>query len=70
MSVAKMSRDWKDTNTVYEFLDERNPFDHGEALCSITNGVHAQATVNIDGARHIGNQILENMARVSLRILI
>ena len=28
----------------------------------ITNGVHAQATVNIDNARHIGNQILENMA--------
>ena len=23
MSVAKMSQDWKDTNTVYEFLDER-----------------------------------------------
>ena len=22
MSVAKMSQDWKDTNTVYEFLDE------------------------------------------------
>ena len=28
----------------------------------ITNGVHAQAAVNIDNARHIGNQILENMA--------
>ena len=58
-----MSRDWTDTNTVYEFLDERNPFDPGEPLCNITSGVHAQATVNID-IRDIGNQILENMAVV------
>ncbi len=41
---------------MYEFLDE--------PLCNITNGVHAQATVNIDNARHIGYQILENMAVV------
>ena len=38
-------------------------------MCNITHGVHAQATVNIDNARHIGNPFLENMAGVTLSLV-
>ena len=27
--------DWKDTNLVQEYLEERNPFDYGQELCNV-----------------------------------
>ena len=54
-------QDWKDTQLVADFLQERNPFEYGEAYCNITNGVHAQPSVNVANAKAIGQNILDKM---------
>ena len=60
-----MARDWKDTNLVKGFLEERNPFEHGPVLCNVADGVHAHATVNVDDAEVIGDNILSKMVEVN-----
>ena len=61
MGLSRISRDWKDTCLVAEFLHERNPFDYGDVFCNIANGVHASPSVNCDNAKAIGESILEKM---------
>ena len=46
MSGARTSRDWEDTQVVANFLRDRNPFEYGETFCNLSNGVHANASVN------------------------
>ena len=60
-----MACDWKDTNLVKGFLEERNPFEHGPVLCNVADGVHAHATVNVDDAEVIGDNILSKMVEVN-----
>ena len=55
---SRVACDWKDTNIVRDFFQERNPFKYGSVLCNIANGVHAQATVNVDDAEIVGNNII------------
>ena len=49
------------------FFKERDPFSYGPVLCNIANGVHAQASVNVENAREVGNCIILKMegAKVS-----
>ncbi len=61
MTVAKQARDWKDTLTVLQYLQERNPFSSESSLRSIATGVHAHPTVNVDKAVAIGDMILTSM---------
>ena len=61
LSQSRTSRDWKDTFTLIEYLKDRNPFDCGEKLCNISNGVHAQAAVNVDESKMIGSRIIAKM---------
>ena len=61
LSKSRMSRDWKDTFVLIQYLKDRNPFDCGEKLCNISNGVHAQASVNVDESKWIGSKIIEKM---------
>ena len=42
-----------------------NPFECGENLNNIANGMHAQATVNADKALEIGSRILNQMDGIS-----
>ena len=40
---SRISRDWKNTRLVAEFLQGRNPFEYGDVFCNIANG-HAMHT--------------------------
>ena len=53
--------DWKDTNLVQEYLEERNPFDYGQELCNVSDGVHAHASVNVDSSEAVGENIISKM---------
>ena len=48
MAQARQARDWKDTQTLLRYLQERNPFTSDPSLRNICTGVHAHSTVNID----------------------
>ena len=61
MTAARQARDWKDTLTVLQYLQERNPFSSDPSLQSIATGVHAHPTVNVDKAVAIGDMILTSM---------
>ena len=54
----RVAHDWKDTNIIRDFFQERNLFIYGSVLCNIANRVHAQATVNVDNAGILGNNII------------
>ena len=61
MTAARQARDWKDTLTVLQYLQEWNPFSLDSSLQSISTGVHAHPTVNVDEAVAVGNMILTQM---------
>ena len=61
LSPSRTSRDWKDTFILIQYLQDRNPFVCGEKLCNISNGVHAQAAVNVDECKMIGSKIIAKM---------
>ena len=44
ITVARQARDWKDTLTVLNYLQERNPFTSDASLQNICTGVHAHRT--------------------------
>ena len=54
MSPSRLTRDWKDTCTVAQYLKERNPFECVGTLCNIATGVHGHGTVNADSAKEVG----------------
>ncbi len=47
MTKSRQARDWKDTLTVLQYLQERNPFSNDPSLHNIATGVHAHSTVSI-----------------------
>ena len=59
--MARQARDWKDTHTILSYLQENSPFSSDTSLMSISTGVHACATVNVDQAEVVGRAILEDM---------
>ena len=48
--------DWKDTNLVQEYLEERNPFDYGQELCNVSD-----ISVNVDSSEAVGENIISKM---------
>ena len=66
--MARQARDWKDTNTVLRYLSDRNPFASDSGLQNISTGVHAHSTVNVDNAKAIGKDILDDMEGQSVHI--
>ena len=65
MTKARQNRDWKDIETLLKYLHERNPFSSDVSLRSISTGVYASTTVNVDTAKHVGNAILSSMEVIS-----
>ena len=61
MTKSRQARDWKDTHTILSYFQENSPFTLDNTLRSISTGVHAHATVNVDKAEAIGRAILEDM---------
>ena len=49
-----------------EFLRERNPFEYRDTLCNIATGVHAQANVNADNAKQLGEVIMQRMVGANI----
>ena len=62
---SRMARDWKDIGLVRKFFEHQNPFEYGEILCNISNGVHAHVSVNVDNAEDVGNSIIAKMVGTS-----
>ena len=61
MTKAKQVCDWKDTLTILQYLQERNPFSIDPSLWNIATGVHAHSTINVDTALAVGDTILKSM---------
>ena len=59
--ASRIAHDWKDTNLVQEYLEKRNPFDYGQELCNVSDGVHAHASVNVDSSEAVGENIISKM---------
>ena len=53
---SRVARDWKDTNLVQEYLEERNPFDYGQELCNVSD-----ISVNVDSSVAIGENIISKI---------
>ena len=60
-SKSRIERDLKDTKTVLEFLQERNPFSPDTSLHNFVAGVTAAKSVNVDPAKEIGHRIFDSM---------
>ncbi|KAL7395056.1 hypothetical protein ABVT39_009276 [Epinephelus coioides] len=61
MTDARQACDKKDTLTVLNYLQERHPFCSDPSLRSVSTGVHAHTSVNVDKAKAIRNTILASM---------
>ena len=59
-SKLRIERDLKDTKTVLEFLEERNPFSPDTSLRNVVTGVTAAKSVNVDWAKEI-HRIFDSM---------
>ena len=60
-SKSRIERDLKDTKTVLEFLEERNPFSPDTSLRNVVTGVTAAKSVYVDRAQEIGHRIFNSM---------
>ncbi len=61
LSVARQKKDTCDTQELLGFLTARSPFGENPHLHSIVTGVNADATVNVDCAKAVGDKILTGM---------
>ena len=52
---SRIERGLKDTKTLLEFLEERNPFSPDTSLSNVVTGVTAAKSVNVDRAKEIHN---------------
>ena len=62
VASARQKRDAKDTNFVIHYLSQHNPFSSRSSLTNIANGVVANAKVNVDNAKEIGDKIIKGIA--------
>ena len=60
-SESRIERDLKDTKTVLEFLEGRNPFSPDTSLRNVVTGVTAGKSVNVDRAKEIGHRIFDSI---------
>ena len=58
LSKARLHRNAKDMQSIIYFFQERDPFKSDQVLCSLSSGVIADTSVNVDSAKQIGLQIL------------
>ena len=58
---ASLTRDEKDRHIITDFLRERKPFTDEMVLRNIETGAAADTNVNVDNAKHIGENILRAM---------
>ena len=61
VAEARQERDKTDTYKLISYLKERNPFTGDDNLRSISTGVAASPSVNVDDAKTVGEKILKSM---------
>ena len=59
ITKARQLRDVRDTLDLINFLRERDPFVQNNALINIANGMTAENIINVDRAKLIGENIVE-----------
>ena len=60
-SKSRIERDLKDTKTVLEFLEERNPFSPDTSLRNVVTGVTEAKAVNVDREKETEHRIFDSM---------
>ena len=61
MSNARQVRDFKDKLELFGYLKEQNPFSSDPNLRSVSQGVVAEASLNVDRSKRVGNEVLKSM---------
>ncbi len=70
-AASRQEKDMTDTQKLIDFLTSRSPFYENTSLHSIVTGVTADPTVNVECAKEVGNNILNNMlGKALLNILL
>ena len=57
----RKGKDNDHTMTLLNFFLTHNPFEPSESLRNVSSGVNADATVNVDNAKLIGQKIIDSM---------
>lgn len=65
-SVARVNKDKSDTEILYTFLKNRNPFQATDCLRNIETGMSAEQNVNVDRAKVVGEKILSEMEGIPI----
>ena len=60
MSDTRIKRDMKDTKTILEFMEARDPSSEDSSLRSIVTGVITDNRVNVDKAKEVGSKHFED----------
>ena len=60
-TAKRQAKDNEDMKSILEFRLKHNPFEHSEQLRNISNGVTADARVNVDNAEAVGINIINSM---------
>lgn len=58
---ARIIRDFKDEQEIISFLSQNNPFSKDTSLRSIASGVLAEAKVNVDKTKEVGDHIIKSL---------
>ena len=66
VTLARESRDDKDTRSLIDYLHHRGPFLRQSSLQSIATGVIVLSAVNADTAKEVGCRILQPMTGKNL----
>ena len=61
LSLARQKQDMIDTGKIQHYFKDRNPFEIEDDLVSISSGIHAHPSVNVEEARENGIEILKEM---------
>ena len=63
---ARQAKDSKDSQTILQFLLERNPFNNDPKLRNIETGVEAGSSVNVEKSVEIGSKVVESLVGKNL----
>ena len=67
MGKSRLVRDTNDTEKVWDYLGEKNPFHNDDSsLCNIATGETATKEVNMCDVKQIGQRILDSMTGKSV----
>jgi hypothetical protein len=67
LTQARLKRDARDLQSIIDYLEERKPFTHNcKDLRSLSSGVIAEGSVNVDSAETVGAAILLSMEGLSV----